>query len=150
VETRSKRPARHKQEEAKHQRALISWAQRVRLDNPPDPDGRFLDDYLIAIPNGGKRSKREAALLKAEGVKAGVSDLLLPIPNGTYSGLWVELKVGDNYPSKDQRSWGYRMVACGYAFRCCWDWLAAKHAIQEYLDDKLEGEPYAYRRLQDS
>jgi len=35
-------------------------------------------DFLItAVPNGGKRSKREAARLKAEGVLAGTSDLII-------------------------------------------------------------------------
>ena len=37
-------------------------------------------DCMYAIPNGGHRDVRVAARLKAEGVKAGVPDICLPIP----------------------------------------------------------------------
>lgn len=32
---------------------------------------------LFAVPNGGLRGKREAAIMKAEGMTAGVSDMIL-------------------------------------------------------------------------
>lgn len=50
------------------------------------------------MPNGGKRSKKEAAILKAEGVTAGVADLFLPWPRVDrtgrilYCGLYLEIK----------------------------------------------------------
>lgn len=50
--------------------------------------------WLFAIPNGGSRDIREAVRLKRQGVKAGVSDMFLPIPNSMYHGLFIELKVG--------------------------------------------------------
>lgn len=48
--------------------------------------------YLFAIPNGGKRHIVTATKLKAQGVKAGVPDLLLAYPSGVYHGLFIELK----------------------------------------------------------
>lgn len=42
---------------------------------------------IIAIPNGGARSKATAGRLKAEGVSPGVPDLFVPA-----WGLWVEMK----------------------------------------------------------
>lgn len=36
----------------------------------------FPDSLLFCVPNGGFRNKMEAARLKAEGVTAGVSDLI--------------------------------------------------------------------------
>jgi len=46
----------------------------------------------FAIPNGGKRDAITAGRLKAEGVKAGVPDLMLPIARGEYHGLFIEMK----------------------------------------------------------
>ena len=43
-------------------------------------------DYLIHVPNGGRRDIREAAKFKRMGVKAGVPDLVLLYPSGGYHG----------------------------------------------------------------
>jgi hypothetical protein len=62
------------------------FVQRFRLD----PSTRDLP--ACAIPNGGKRSAREAALMKAEGVTAGAPDWMLFVPRGPYHGLALEFK----------------------------------------------------------
>lgn len=46
-------------------------------------------ERLYHIPNGGKRYATTAKRLKAEGVKAGVPDLCLPVPRGAYHGLQI-------------------------------------------------------------
>lgn len=46
---------------------------------------------IICIPNGGYRKKLEAVRLKRMGVLAGVSDLVLMLPEGKT--CWVELKT---------------------------------------------------------
>ena len=48
---------------------------------------------LFAIPNGGARRLIEGKILKAEGTMAGVSDLFLMFGNGTYNGLFIEMKT---------------------------------------------------------
>lgn len=53
---------------------------------------------LIHIPNGGSRKNAlEGALLKRQGVKAGVSDLFLALPaqidSIIYYGFWLEFKA---------------------------------------------------------
>lgn len=52
--------------------------------------------------NEGKRTQAAGARLKRQGLKNGVSDICLPVRNGTYSNLYVELKVGKNKPTPDQ------------------------------------------------
>lgn len=50
-------------------------------------------NYIIhAIPNGGYRSKKTAAILKAEGVVSGVPDLHCVVPRPPYVGLYIEMK----------------------------------------------------------
>lgn len=58
---------------------------------------------LLHIPNGGKRNAREAARFKAMGVRAGAPDLLLIIPSGGYNLLAMELKVGKNGQTANQK-----------------------------------------------
>ena len=116
-----------------HQKALMQWAKVTRLR------GIILADFLIAIPNGGKRKLKEAARMKAQGVKAGVSDLFLALPANGACGLWIELKAPKTTttkagkPSQSQIDWLERMSQVGYAARLCYGWEAAKVTIQEYL-----------------
>lgn len=77
--------------EAQEQRLFV---QRFRLDP------RTRDLPACAIPNGGRRNAREAALMKAEGVSAGAPDwvLFVPTPDWTqrkYLGLALEFKRPD-------------------------------------------------------
>lgn len=121
--------------EHEHQIALIHWARRVRIPQGTDvTPGAFVADYLLAIPNGGRRSPREGARLKAEGVKPGVSDLLLPLRRGGFAGLWLELKAPGEKPSKVQREWLEKMHAAGYLATWCDDWGKAALVITDYLD----------------
>lgn len=48
---------------------------------------------LFAVPNGGSRNIIEAKNLKAQGIKSGVSDLLLLISKKGYSCLCLESKT---------------------------------------------------------
>lgn len=47
---------------------------------------------MHAIPNGGDRSPIVAGRLKAEGVRAGVPDVELPVARRGYHSLWLEFK----------------------------------------------------------
>ena len=122
---------RHREDD--EQKNLMQWARVARFR------GILVADYLIAIPNGGKRNVKEAGRLKAQGVKAGVSDLFLALPANGFCGLWVELKAPRTAtskagkPSQAQLDWLDRMAQVGYAAQLCYGWEAAKQTIQEYL-----------------
>lgn len=121
--------------EHEHQCALISWAHRVRLAPASDVEpGATVGYYLLAIPNGGRRSAREGARLKAEGVKPGVSDMLLPLRRGGFAGLWLELKAPGEKPNPRQREWIERMNRAGYFATWCDSWDKAAQVITDYLD----------------
>lgn len=57
---------------------------------------------LLAVPNGGYRNKIEAKNLKAQGVKSGVSDVLLLIPKKGFSCLCLEFKTPVGKQSDEQ------------------------------------------------
>ena len=112
--------------EEEEQTAVFSWAE-LNL-------GRFPElRWLFHIPNGGKRSKREAARFRAAGVKAGVSDLFLPCPRGSYHGLWIEMKALDGRPSAEQKVFIGDMKAAGYAALICYGAEEAEAVISRYL-----------------
>lgn len=94
--------------------------------------------WLMAIPNGGNRDPREAARLKAQGVKAGVADMFLPIPNGEHCGLWVELKRrqqdGPSRTSPKQRLFLADMADKNYHTAICYGADDAIRVIKEYCD----------------
>ena len=58
--------------EHREQVKLFAWAEWERIDRPEL-------GLLFAVPNGGRRDAVTGARLKAEGVKAGVPDVWLPV-----------------------------------------------------------------------
>jgi len=116
----------HRQEEL-DQIAIFRWAAYQEHVYPELK-------LLYHCPNGGKRSKAEAGRLKAAGVKAGVPDIFLPVPRGGYHGLYVELKVGKNTPTKAQSEWITELSKQGYKTSVCWGAEAAIAEIRGYLN----------------
>lgn len=117
--------------ESEHQILVMCWAKKVAL---ACPGGRAELDLLFHIPNGGGRSKREGMILKAMGVKPGVSDLFLPAPvTGKGSGLWVEMKVPGGSIGSDQWKWISAMRKNGYRAVVAFGWEEAVAVIKDYL-----------------
>lgn len=109
------------------QAALFEWAEWMRERYPALR-------RLYAIPNGGKRDIVTAARLKAEGVKAGVPDICLPMPSGGYSALYIELKRSKGGRASDeQREWIDALNRLGNLAVVCHGWLHAAEVIQGYL-----------------
>ena len=88
---------------------------------------------LYAIPNAAKRSPRLGAYMKAEGLRAGVPDIHLPVPRGTYAGLFVEMKAGKSKPTPSQNEWHERLRVLGHRVEVCYGWPSAVNVIEKYL-----------------
>lgn len=91
---------------------------------------------LYHIPNGGKRDIATAKKLKAEGVKAGVPDICLPVARGKYHGLYIELKVGKNKTTENQDMWLEALNKNGYYTNVCYGWEEASKVITDYLKER--------------
>lgn len=91
--------------------------------------------WFFAIPNGGLRDKITAGKLKAEGVKKGVSDTMLPVNRGVYCGLWIEMKqpgkITATTPEQDE--FGLFVQTQNYAFYVCDHWRDAADVVKTYL-----------------
>ncbi|WP_342343333.1 VRR-NUC domain-containing protein [Ruminiclostridium herbifermentans] len=90
-------------------------------------------ELMYHIPNGGKRNITTAKRLKAEGVKAGVPDICLPVPKGVYHGLYIELKAGKNKTTQNQDEWLEALDNNGYFTAVCYGWEEASKVITNYL-----------------
>lgn len=120
-----------------HQVALFCWAGNEQATYPELMS-------MFAIPNGGKRDKIQAANLKAEGVKAGVPDILLPVCRHGFHGLFIELKrLGDTEKkqrkgktSEKQDDFHAMLIANGYVVATCFGFHHAKDTLISYLTTK--------------
>lgn len=106
--------------------ALIAECDHRALINP-------LWGYIFAIPNGGQRSKAQGGKLKAEGVRAGIPDLFLPVARRECHGLFLELKVGSNKPSMQQIRMIDRLKLQGYGAAVIWELQMAINLIEWYI-----------------
>lgn len=112
--------------ESAEQQALFAWAA---LQACKYPELRL----LFHVPNGGKRSISEAVRFKAEGVKAGVPDLFLPVARGGFHGLFIELKASRGKVSALQNEWLTALAGQGYRAEICFGSEEARGVLTGYL-----------------
>lgn len=155
--------------EHSEQRALFAWATKAKREGfdaawneASYAVGVKVEQYAIpeldrmfAVPNGGLRDKITASKLKAEGVKAGVPDVFLPVvmrfPGGDvrFSGLFVELKrqttgSGEQRRQKGstsdiQEDWVAYLRRAGYGVAVAFGWIDAAKQIQSYIEEARKG-----------
>ncbi len=107
--------------------ALFRWADLMNT--------RWPELCLMhAIPNGGKRDRVTAALLKAEGVRAGVPDISLPVAREEWHGLYIEMKTRRGSVSAHQKRWMKQLQKQGYLAAICRGWEPASELITNYLN----------------
>lgn len=89
--------------------------------------------HIFAVPNGGKRGKAQAGKLKAEGVKAGMLDLILPVAVGGKHGLFLEMKAAGGRLTHEQKGWIDYLRGAGYAAAVAHGFDAARAVLVAYL-----------------
>lgn len=151
--------------EHSHQVALFMWANMackfgLRASNDPQSyvvrghalrvlaqaNADLLHDlkWLHAIKNAGHGDAVRGNHARAEGVKAGVPDIFLPVLQPEHfgsvlaHGLYIELKRPyfkgrKGVVSDVQSEWCAYLRSAGYAVELCFGWEAARDAILKYL-----------------
>jgi hypothetical protein len=138
--------------ESSHQKALFAWAALSVGKYPPLA-------FMFAIPNGGLRDIRTASTLKAEGVKSGVPDIMLPYPLWAYrlpsqdnptgrhlmykAGCFIEMKL-EKYRnrknggcSEEQIEFIKWATSNDYYCKVCYTWIEARDTLISYLEGRI-------------
>lgn len=111
--------------------AYWEWAQTIPS----------LRDYLYKIVNEGKRSPVSGYRLNQIGLRRGVPDYHYPVSNGTYIGLWIEMKTRDRKNSalpECQHEWIAKLNEARHYATFAFGWEDAADITTAYLKDNLE------------
>ncbi len=93
--------------ESEIQKSCVKWFTLQFPDLRP---------VLFAVGNGGARNRTEAAIMKGEGVTAGVADMLFLYPNESYHGLCIEFKTPTGKQSDSQKVFARNVEKHGYKY----------------------------------
>lgn len=97
-------------------------------------------NLIFAVPNGanlgGNKRQRiaNAMELKAEGLRNGVSDVLVLVPSGQYTCAGIELKkLKGGKVSEEQTAFGNALISEGGYWRRCDGWREAIACLEWYV-----------------
>lgn len=107
-----------------------------------------LNGMLFAVPNDGKRTMKMirtntgynticvgGSRKKAEGLVAGVSDLILLVPRGRFGSLCIEIKTKTGRQSPSQKEWQRKTEMAGNKYVICRDIETFIEEVENYLDN---------------
>ena len=116
----------------------MSWDKLLPLEH--DEQVTFIqwcDSHKVlvfAIPNGSNKSKVAQGRFKAEGLRAGIPDLMIPIARKPYNGLFIEMKRrAKSSTSKAQKEWIIVLKQQGYSAEIAKGCDEAIRITEEYL-----------------
>lgn len=113
--------------EHEEQVSLFKWADQLSEDYPELK-------LLYAIPNGAYKSIAAAKKFAAEGLRPGVPDICLPVSNGQYHALYIEMKrLKGGRIRPEQKFWITMLNNSGNLAIVCYGAASAKTAIIDYL-----------------
>lgn len=95
---------------------------------------RYLDHvsgdlFAAHVPNGEKRSRLTAAILVGMGVKPGVADFVVMLPESRT--IWIELKAEGGSLSSAQRDFRATCERLGHAYFVCRSVIDVRSALIE-------------------
>lgn len=118
--------------EGNEQAVLMRWLLGEKMRGTAVGE---LYDAIYHVPNGGYRLGKEAGRMKAQGVKAGVSDLPVIDARGGWHGLYLEFKATpprDAKLSPSQHGWLVEAESRGYCAALALGLEQAKAVLREY------------------
>ena len=92
---------------------------------------------LFSVPNGGKRNRIEAAIMKGEGTVAGSADLILLYPSQGYHALCIEMKSPKGVQRQSQKEWQRAVEAQGYKYIIVRSFDEFRAEVSRYIRGRL-------------
>jgi hypothetical protein len=92
--------------------------------------------WMFAVPNAGKRTPQQGRWMKAEGLRAGVPDVWLPVPRGGAPGLVIEHKIGRKQLTDEQAQWAVGLDRLGWRVVVSRSFEDSRLAIVNYLEGR--------------
>ena len=124
------RTKRNAQPEAIEQAKVIAWAK--------ENENNYLFLWLLhSSLNGVKLSKAQAGKALKQGMKKGVPDLFLPVKQGGFSGLYIEMKSAKGRISSEQSKFLKAASDFGYACFICYSAVDAIDKIKGYYNQSI-------------
>ena len=117
------------QTESQIQKDFVRWF-RARYES--------IEPLFFAVGNGGARNVWTAKIMKDEGVRAGVADLILLIPRHGFAGLLVEMKTPDGKQSDSQKTFERLATQYKYKYVVVRDLPTFQQLMMWYIEDKEE------------
>ena len=114
------------QHEHEQQKAFIKWCD-VMSQNYPELK------LIYSNPAGGFRHKKTAGMMKAEGQRAGIPDLTLPVARRGFHGFYLEMKTEKGHLSDHQENWCQSLILEGYCVFVAHSLNEAIGYMSEYL-----------------
>ena len=111
-------------DESRIQAACVRWF------NYQYPEHRGL---LFAVPNGGARNAATGRILKAEGVVAGVADLILLVPIVGHNALCIEMKTEKGRQQASQKEWQKKVELAGAKYVICRSFGQFVEIVTDYM-----------------
>lgn len=112
---------------------MIAFFDWIRLQEPQKPHYAL----FFHCPNERKASIQRRITMARAGVRKGIPDICYPVPNKKYSGLYIEMKVKPNKPSKEQTAVLEHLKEVG-AYACvCWSASEAMEIASAYTNNAL-------------
>ena len=91
---------------------------------------------LFAIPNAGRRSVRDGAYMKEEGMLPGVADVALMKANKFFHACFFEFKTKTGRQSDSQKEWQSKITKDGYKYVIVRSVEEFVNVVYRYLNDK--------------
>jgi len=110
--------------------AFFDWVRWQQIRNP-------MLAVIHHVQNEGKTTLAQGARNKAKGKRAGVPDITVPIPNGKFHGLYIELKTTSGKISAAQKEFITLLHGLGYCVRVAFSSLGAIDILKDYLKERV-------------
>ena len=90
----------------------------------------YNDALIFAVPNGGRRDRKTGSRLKAEGVLAGVADIIILSSVGT---IFIEMKTKTGSQAASQKEFQRKVEALGYHYYVCHTFDEFQQVVEKEL-----------------